>query len=216
MPRRYASSTVSGFASDVTSASAATSNAPRRPSSKTLIDSIGIVVGVPPPRNTDTNGVPAHSGAASSASRRSASTYGNRRWSSPAYVLKSQYPHLVRQNGTCTYSPAAFGRGPRAEGNIWTDADGGEAEGSIWTERDAGPIACARPARGKRCPELPTPALRPVHFFPSFADDPELVSTRNAAMKASCGTSTRPTRRMRFLPSFCFSSSFRLRVMSPP
>ena len=37
-----------------------------------------------------------------------------------------------------------------------------------------------------------------------------------AATKASCGTSTRPIVFIRFLPSFCFSSSFRLRVMSPP
>jgi len=37
-----------------------------------------------------------------------------------------------------------------------------------------------------------------------------------AAMKASWGTSTRPTIFMRFLPSFCFSSSLRLREMSPP
>ncbi len=37
-----------------------------------------------------------------------------------------------------------------------------------------------------------------------------------AAMKASCGTSTRPTIFIRFLPSFCFSSSLRLRLMSPP
>ena len=37
-----------------------------------------------------------------------------------------------------------------------------------------------------------------------------------AAMNASCGTSTRPTIFIRFLPSFCFSSSLRLRVMSPP
>ena len=35
-------------------------------------------------------------------------------------------------------------------------------------------------------------------------------------MKASWGTSTRPMAFMRFLPSFCFSSSLRLRVMSPP
>src|SRR4029079_19200554 len=41
-------------------------------------------------------------------------------------------------------------------------------------------------------------------------------STRSAAMKASCGTSTRPTRRMRALPFFCCSSSLRLRLMSPP
>ncbi len=38
----------------------------------------------------------------------------------------------------------------------------------------------------------------------------------SAAMNASCGTSTRPTIFMRFLPSFCFSSSLRLRLMSPP
>ena len=41
-------------------------------------------------------------------------------------------------------------------------------------------------------------------------------STRNTARKASCGISTRPTRFIRFLPSFCFSKSFRLREMSPP
>ncbi|VEP41698.1 Succinate-semialdehyde dehydrogenase (acetylating) [Tessaracoccus lapidicaptus] len=38
----------------------------------------------------------------------------------------------------------------------------------------------------------------------------------SAATKASWGTSTRPTIFIRFLPSFCFSSSLRLRVMSPP
>ena len=37
-----------------------------------------------------------------------------------------------------------------------------------------------------------------------------------AAMKASCGTSTLPTIFIRFLPSFCFSSSLRLREISPP
>ena len=42
------------------------------------------------------------------------------------------------------------------------------------------------------------------------------LSLESAAMKASWGTSTRPTIFIRFLPSFCFSSSLRLRVMSPP
>ena len=46
-----------------------------------------------------------------------------------------------------------------------------------------------------------------AHFFPS-----RLSTARNA----SCGTSTAPTCFIRFLPSFCFSSSLRLRVMSPP
>ena len=36
------------------------------------------------------------------------------------------------------------------------------------------------------------------------------------AMNASCGSSTLPTCFMRFFPSFCFSSSLRFRVISPP
>jgi hypothetical protein len=51
------------------------------------------------------------------------------------------------------------------------------------------------------------------YFF--FSDGPS-ESVESAAMKASWGTSTRPTIFIRFLPSFCFSSSFRLREMSPP
>ena len=41
----------------------------------------------------------------------------------------------------------------------------------------------------------------------------EVFST---ARKADWGSSTSPTIFIRFLPSFCFSSSLRLRVMSPP
>jgi hypothetical protein len=40
--------------------------------------------------------------------------------------------------------------------------------------------------------------------------------TFRTAKNASCGMSTWPTRFMRFLPSFCFSRSLRLREMSPP
>ncbi len=36
------------------------------------------------------------------------------------------------------------------------------------------------------------------------------------SMKASCGMFTVPMDFMRALPSFCFSRSLRLRVMSPP
>ena len=41
-------------------------------------------------------------------------------------------------------------------------------------------------------------------------------SNFRTAMKASLGTDTVPKVRIRFLPSFCFSSSFFFRVMSPP
>ena len=41
-------------------------------------------------------------------------------------------------------------------------------------------------------------------------------STLSAATNASWGTSTEPTIFIRFLPSFCFWSSFFFRVTSPP
>ena len=40
--------------------------------------------------------------------------------------------------------------------------------------------------------------------------------TCRMAMKAACGIATEPNCFMRFLPAFCFSSSLRLRVTSPP
>ena len=42
------------------------------------------------------------------------------------------------------------------------------------------------------------------------------ASIFSAARNADCGISTLPNWRIRFLPSFCFSSSFRLREISPP
>src|SRR6266480_1389189 len=49
-----------------------------------------------------------------------------------------------------------------------------------------------------------------AHFFLAPS------STLRAAMNASWGTSTFPTRRIRSLPFFWVSRSFRFRVMSPP
>lgn len=54
---------------------------------------------------------------------------------------------------------------------------------------------------------------RIIHTY-FFALSP--ASLDSARIKASWGTSTRPTIFIRFLPSFCFSKSLRLRLMSPP
>src|SRR5690606_27831466 len=53
-----------------------------------------------------------------------------------------------------------------------------------------------------------------AHFFAVSLPPP--ASEDSAATNASWGTSTRPMFFIRFLPSFCFSSSLRLRLMSPP
>ncbi len=103
-----------------------------------------------------------------------------------------------------------------------------EAAQALPRRRGRGHLAAAlaRDVRGVRPqglrPDLPrstpvrataTVGVRPGggYFLASTASPVE-----SAAMKASCGTSTRPTIFIRFLPSFCFSSSLRLRVMSPP
>ena len=57
-----------------------------------------------------------------------------------------------------------------------------------------------------RGPDIVTWARRP----------PAQSVSRSAATKASWGTSTRPIDFIFFLPSFCFSSSLRLRLISPP
>ncbi len=67
-----------------------------------------------------------------------------------------------------------------------------------------GPPLGGGPARVGRC-----------RYFFALASPPS-ESEDSTAMNASCGTSTLPTIFMRFLPSFCFSRSLRLREMSPP
>ena len=57
--------------------------------------------------------------------------------------------------------------------------------------------------------ERAQPTVRP-------SDRPTTYSTCSTARNASCGISTAPICFMRFFPSFCFSRSLRLRVMSPP
>ena len=82
----------------------------------------------------------------------------------------------------------------RAERNVNVDAE----------------VACrARPLAST----LLTAATPRYFFLPLSEPSSEVLS---AAMNASGGTSTEPMFFMRFLPAFCFSSSLRLREMSPP
>ena len=54
-----------------------------------------------------------------------------------------------------------------------------------------------------------------INASPGLAGDYS-SPTLSTARKASCGISTLPMRFIRFFPSFCFSSSLRLRLISPP
>jgi len=74
-------------------------------------------------------------------------------------------------------------------------------------ERPIGPASYFKYSRtGARTRTSERPGCRPEGYSSIFS----------TAMNASCGTSTLPTCFIRFLPSFCFSSSLRFREMSPP
>ncbi len=86
---------------------------------------------------------------------------------------------------------------------------------------DRGPtIAASTRDRSLRPVVCPSADARATAM--SIAERPGIVvygcqsSSLRAEMKTSPGTSTRPIDFIFFLPSFCFSKSFRLRVMSPP
>ena len=70
------------------------------------------------------------------------------------------------------------------------------------------PIAFLFVYRNSQTSSALTPSFLSIAYYFS--------STSKIARKASCGISTLPTCFIRFLPAFCFSSSLRLRVMSPP
>ena len=55
-----------------------------------------------------------------------------------------------------------------------------------------------------------------VHKKDAYHKGQRFITKLKTAMKASCGISTLPIIFRRFLPRFCFSSNFFLRVMSPP
>ncbi len=96
-------------------------------------------------------------------------------------------------------------------------------------------VAFGRHAGAARAVARGTDAQTPLHAQRRYAEAPascgndggkrsprqtglkdQLSPVLSAAIKADCGISTLPMARMRFLPSFCFSRSLRLRVASPP
>ena len=82
---------------------------------------------------------------------------------------------------------------------------------NVLCSRGMGDEGCQRDDQKRRQPSEP-PSPDPESRIPPAAHE----SMERTARNASCGTSTAPTCFMRFLPSFCFSNSFRLREMSPP
>ena len=83
---------------------------------------------------------------------------------------------------------------------------------SLGAADDGDEVAVAAAVRAERQMHVEVRARRHVTATRQRRSPSRLSTARNA----SCGTSTPPTCFMRFLPFFCFSSSFRLRVMSPP
>ena len=72
------------------------------------------------------------------------------------------------------------------------------------------------PPQPKPVAQPDTPGGQHQHQQHDGKIDVHQESTFNTARNAACGTSTLPTCFIRFLPAFCFSSSFFLRVTSPP
>ena len=85
------------------------------------------------------------------------------------------------------------------------------AAGVDGTAADARLVEIVAPLR-----ESVIAALGGIDLVGGYGISGARLADRSTARKASWGISTDPTIFMRFLPSFCFSSSFFLRVMSPP
>ena len=136
---------------------------------------------------------------------------------------KSPPPRAAQRDGG---APPKIGGGPHTPPPPPRPA-GGEST----RRRDTGPSdpGCVRRERNKSrsiriCSGRTGCGRRCRGFFLIFNDLNERhgktsydsSSSLRTAMNASDGTATVPNVRIRFLPSFCFSSSFFLRVISPP
>ena len=78
------------------------------------------------------------------------------------------------------------------------------------------PLARARGEAARVRGEAASVAPGPLELADRVRQRARYPSTFRTARNASCGISTEPTCFMRFFPSFCFSRSLRLRLMSPP
>ncbi len=116
--------------------------------------------------------------------------------------------HAVRAAVTAVRLDPEAGR--RAGGGA---GEPGAVPGPLEGEAPAGRVHPATGLSGTRARVIRRGSAHGAYFL---ALSPAGPLVESAAMNASWGTSTRPTIFIRFLPSFCFSSSLRLRVMSPP
>ena len=137
-----------------------------------------------------------------------------RRWFSRKYY-NSPMPHAIFFYGGFaihgTYEISQLG-GPASHGCVRLDpANAATLFGLVEREGMGATTIVIHEVVGRRATEPRTECQQ-------NSDRPGIphTSTFSAAMKASCGMSTLPNWRMRFLPSFCFSRSLRLRVTSPP
>jgi hypothetical protein len=121
----------------------------------------------------------------------------------------------ITQVGGVAARPATRAAGSKKTSGTPDDRDENGRHPAAGT--DPLPVGCrpwSRPAGVRVCHVRAAGEPAGDHFLPGAL--PSAESEESAAMKASCGTSTRPTIFIRFLPSFCFSSSLRFRLMSPP
>ena len=93
------------------------------------------------------------------------------------------------------------------------DATGGSAPADVVAVPSTVTEQPAKSAHALTAATVDRDARTPFAYFLGLSPP---ASVDSAATNASCGTSTRPMVFIRFLPSFCFSSSLRLRVISPP
>ena len=131
--------------------------------------------------------------------------------SSPAAAVRRRLANTARSSAYMTAQNTVARKRMSAKFIVASGARGGVSGGlpgaSAAPGRRAGAFSHGAAERERRAG-----AARPRNWARASHCSPTL----RIARKASCGISTLPTAFIRFLPAFCFSRSFFLRVMSPP